>query len=132
MTIMTDYRYGMKKECETLKILQKKFGTDLKKTVGQFNRFDFINADTLIELKSRRCGVNTYPDTMVGLNKLNYAKKHPDKQIIFCFNFNEGLYYHMYTPDKEYSIREGGRNDRGKAEIKAYFFINSSDLLPIV
>ena len=128
---MADYIYGMKKECETLKVLQDKFGSDLKKTVGQYNRFDFINADTLIELKSRRCGINTYPDTMVGLNKLKYAKEHPDKKVIFCFNFNEGLYYHKYTPDKEYSIRQGGRNDRGKAEIKSYFFIKSNELTKV-
>lgn len=131
MTIMTDYRYGIKKECETLKVLQNKFGADLKKTMGQWSRFDFINHKTLIELKSRRCSVNTYPDTMVGVNKLEYAKKNPDKQIIFCFNFDEGLYYHEYSADKEYSIREGGRNDRGKAEIKSYFFINTDDLTPL-
>ncbi len=131
MTILTDYRYGMKKECETLKVLQEKFGSDLTKTVGQFNRFDFISSNCLIELKSRRCGVNTYPDTMVGLNKLTYARKHTDKKVIFCFNFNEGLYYHIFNQEKEYSIREGGRNDRGRAEIKSYFFINSTDLLPI-
>ena len=127
----TDYSYGMKKERETLKILQEKFGESLKKTIGKYNQFDFINDDTLIELKSRRCGVNTYPDTMVGLNKLEYAKKNLDKKIIFCFNFNEGLYYHQYCPDKEYKIRDGGRTDRGKAEIKPYFFINSNDLIKV-
>ena len=128
---MTDYNYGMIKEYETLKVLQDKFGSDLKKTVGQYNRFDFISSDCLIELKSRRCGVNTYPDTMVGLNKLEYAKKNLDKQVIFCFNFNEGLYYHIFNTEKKYSIRKGGRCDRGRAEIKSYFFINSTDLIKV-
>ena len=131
MTILTDYNYGTKKECETLKILQDKFGNDINKTVGQFNRFDFVGSGCLIELKSRRCGVYTYPDTMVGLNKLEYAKKHPDKTVVFCFNFNEGLYYHIFNPDKEYSIRRGGRCDRGRAEYKSYFFINSTDLIKV-
>lgn len=128
---MSDYNYGMKKECETLKILQEKFGADIQKTIGQYNRFDFISSECLIELKSRRCGVNTYPDTMVGLNKLEYAKKHIDKKVIFCFNFNEGLYYHIFSPDKHYSIREGGRCDRGRSEIKSYFYINSTDLIKV-
>jgi len=131
MTILTDYNYGLKRECETLKILQEKFGSDLKKTVGQYNRFDFISSGCMIELKSRRCSVNTYPDTMVGLNKLEYAKKHTDKKVVFCFNFNEGLYYHIFNPEKEYSIRQGGRCDRGKAEYKSYFYINSADLLKV-
>jgi hypothetical protein len=55
--------------------------SDLKKTTGQYNRFDFISSGCMIELKSRRCSVNTYNDTMVGLNKLEYAKKHTDKKV---------------------------------------------------
>jgi len=131
MTILTDYRYGLTKENETLKDLKKKFGDNIEKTKGKFNRFDFTNGETLIELKSRRCYSNTYPDTMVGLNKYMYAMKNRDKEIIFCFNFNDGLFYHTFNPSLMYDMRKGGRTDRGKEELKDYFFIKTEHLTKI-
>jgi hypothetical protein len=123
MTVAEQIEYGAAKENELLKNIQNKFGIDLKKTIGRYNRFDFINADTLIELKSRRCNLKTYNDTMVGYNKIEYAKGHPDKQVIFCFNFNEGLYYHIYNRDAEYSIRDYNK--------KPYCFIPTDLLLKV-
>jgi len=98
--------YGLPKEDKVLKICQDQFDKNLVKTVGRFNRFDFTSDSFLIELKSRRCHVDTYPTTMVGYNKIEYAKKYPDKQVIFCFNFEgDQLYYHKYQPDKTYDIK---------------------------
>ena len=116
-------KYGLAKEHEVLKDIQNKFGSDLKKTSGRYDRFDFISSNVLIELKSRRCNVETYPDTMVGYNKIEYAKKHPDKSVIFCFNFENGLYYHEYKPDKKYNIRDFNN--------RPYCFIPKGDLLKV-
>lgn len=116
-------KYGLAKEHELLNDIKKKFGSDLQKTIGRYNRFDFISSSVLIELKSRRCNVETYPDTMVGYNKIEYANKHPDKSVIFCFNFENGLYYHEYNPDKKYNIRDFNN--------RPYCFIPQGDLLKV-
>ncbi len=116
-------KYGLAKEHEVLKDIQNKFGSDLQKTIGRYNRFDFISSSCLIELKSRRCNVETYPDTMVGYNKIEYANNHPDKSVIFCFNFENGLYYHKYNPEKKYNIRDFNN--------RPYCFIPKEQLLKV-
>ena len=70
----------------------------------------------------------TYPDTMVPISKLTYARLNPNKQAIFCFKFIDGLFYHVFDPKFEYRVAEGGRCDRGKPEINVYAFI-SNELL---
>ena len=46
---------------------------NLKKTV-KFSLTDFSSKDKLIELKTRRCGYNSFPTTIVGLNKCEHIK----------------------------------------------------------
>jgi hypothetical protein len=129
---MNDYIYGIHKENESFSKLQKQFGKTLKKVKGKYSRFDFEGENMLVELKSRRCSVKKFRDTMVGLNKLEYARKHPEKDIYFCFNFEEGLFYHKYDPEREYSVREAGRTDRGRDEMKTYFFIDCENLIKVL
>lgn len=123
----TDYAYGIDKEKSLIKTLSTQFG-DLKKSSNQYSLFDFSNNDCLVELKSRRCNHNTYPTTMVGNNKLNYAKNNPAKKFVFAFNFQDGLYYHIVDPKKDYIIRDGGGNGRA---IKPYVYIPIEDLTKI-
>jgi len=65
--------------------LKEKFNKEIIK--GEwFDFFDYRSIDNLylIELKSRRCVVNQYSDTMVGLNKIKYARKvYPNFQCFF-------------------------------------------------
>jgi hypothetical protein len=121
-----DLEFGNKSECEILKILQGKH-TIVEQTEPN-HPFDFLAGNTYYELKSRRCNHNTYPDTMIGYNKLQYARQYPDKDYVFLFKFNDGLYKHIFVPEKKYTLRQGGRHDRGKAEIKQYAYIPINDL----
>jgi hypothetical protein len=86
-----------------------------------------------IELKSRRCCKSTYDSTMFPLNKIKWANQKIDKyKFIFLFNFYDGLYKYDYTgDDKSYSLRNGGRQDRGIKEFKIYSYIPTKFLKKI-
>jgi hypothetical protein len=122
----SDYQYGIKKENTSLNKLSKVFG-ELKKSY-QYALFDFCNDEYEVELKSRRCKSNTYPTTMVGYNKLLYAKKHPNKKYVFAFNFEDGLYYHPIDLEYDYNIQEGGGYGRA---VKPYVYIPIEELTKI-
>lgn len=122
----TDLTFGRRCECEIMKILQEQHETVLQ--TEENHPFDFIAGDTYYELKSRRCNHNTYPDTMIGYNKIQYARQYPDKNYVFLFKFNDGLYKHHFAQEKNYTLRQGGRYDRGRAEIKQYAYIPVSEL----
>jgi hypothetical protein len=122
-----DFAYGINKEKDLIKTLSEKFGV-LEKCKNPYSLFDFYGQDCKVELKSRRCNHNTYPTTMVGNNKLNYAKKNPNTQYIFAFNFEDGLYYHKVDLQKDYIIADGGGNGRA---IKPYVYIPIEDLTKI-
>ena len=129
VNIATDLQFGLEAEDRVLSLLQNKVDINITPT-PQFHSFDYFcsSTDTYYELKTRRNKHNTYPDTMVGVCKLNYAKEHPDKKYVFLFNFTDGLYYHNWKKDKLYDIKMGGRNDRGRPEINQYFYIKVKDL----
>ena len=124
-----DYSNGMKSEISVLKILNE-FGFDVKKT-AKSHPFDFYNDENYFELKSRNVYKNTYPTTIIGLNKIEFAKK-TDKVCIFLFKFIDGLYFYIYDKDDiNNKINIGGRSDRGIDEYKPYFHIPISSLNPI-
>ena len=118
-----DLTFGIKNENEIITLLPP----DTVKTPSN-HPFDFLSGDTYFELKSRRCNHNTYADTMIGNNKILYAKQYPDKNYVFLFKFADGLYKHHFDPKKEYSVRQGGRCDRGRPEYKDYIFIPIEEL----
>ena len=89
----------------------------------QYNIFDLKNKKITAELKTRRVSKERYPDTMIGHNKICRALcDTTDMEYQFFFIFTDGLYVWDFHPD-EYSVRKGGRTDRGKDEIKDYAFI---------
>jgi hypothetical protein len=116
-----DFKLGLTQEDILLEVIKKKFGNDIVKTKLS-SIFDFKSETTLIELKTRRVKKDTYPDTMIGLNKIEYAAKS-DKEIYFAFQFIDGLYYWKYDKDVILNYRGGGRSDRGKCEYKPYCYI---------
>jgi len=132
-TLKTDLEFGKQKEDENLDMIRKAFDSNLQKSSDNFYVIDFSSKDCFIELKSRRCSKNTYPDTMIGINKIEFAKKS-DKPTYFCFSFTDGLYYWKFDESEEKDVinyREGGRLDRGKDEIKPYAYIKSEYLKKI-
>jgi hypothetical protein len=128
-----DRTFGGGKEDENLTLIRTAIDANLQKNSNLFYVIDFTSKDCYIELKSRRCEKNKYPDTMIGVNKIVFAEKS-EKPTYFCFSFTDGLYYWKY--DKEevkdaVSYRDGGRLDRGKDEIKEYAYIKCEYLKKI-
>ena len=126
-----DIYFGLQNEMFVMELLKKDY-PDIAKTPTTSHPYDFVttcdNQIIYFELKSRRCNSTTYPDTMIGYNKLQFAKLNPDKQFVFLFKFTDGIFKHHYDPNKEYTIRKGGRFDRNRPEVSNYAFIPISDL----
>jgi hypothetical protein len=128
---MTDYNFGKKSEEELYSLIKNTFDKTLKPKKEKYALFDFESANTAVELKTRRCTSNTYPDTMIGLNKIEYANRNSDKTIIFCFNFTDGLYYFKHQEEYDYNVKYGGRYDRGRKEVKKYCYIKRENLIKV-
>ena len=125
---LQDLKQGEQKEMILSEVIKNTFNLEtLTKTEG-FHPLDFIDGNNkYYEIKSRNCNHNTYPTTMIGLNKIEYIKKH-NLDCTFVFAFNDGNYYYCYNCDDELTISKGGRNDRGRPEFKQYVYIPISKL----
>ena len=109
-TFNTDYLVGRNSEEKYLPSLQKAFNDNtLTHTKLKTDIFDYVGDNKYIELKTRSFENTKYPDTMIGLNKIQYAKQNPDKEYYFVFAFTNGLYYWKYNDDDELNYRKGGR-----------------------
>ena len=86
---------------------------------------DFYSDKYEGELKSRTCSYNKYPTTMIGHNKLLNHKE--DKEYRYYFLFTDGLYRWKYNKD-QFTVKKGGRFDRGGAEVKQHAYIKIEDL----
>ena len=130
---INDLSFGLKKEISEIERIRNRFSNTLKPT-NNFFVFDYVSNECYVELKSRRNKLNTYPDTMVGKNKIDYAET-ADRPVYFVFSFINGLYYWKYNKEDilnggvRFSV--GGRCDRGKAEYKDYAYIKT-DILEMI
>ena len=70
-----DLNFGYLKEEEALETIQNKFSNSLQKVKNKYFVFDYSCDSCYVELKSRRNTHDKYPDTMVGKNKIDFAKK---------------------------------------------------------
>jgi len=126
-----DYSFGVQKEVELLPILRKFFSDETIIQLDRHNIFDYKGDNKYIELKSRNNSYNKYPTTMIGYNKIKKALE-VDEEVYFVFNFTDGVYYYQFDRDKELEIKQAGRNDRGRPEIKDYYFIPIEILKEII
>ena len=135
-----DKNYGDACENKAIVKLQLFFDNKLIK-LDYYNPFDFYNEkDLYIELKARRCQINTYESTMVGMNKINKAKilTRKNNNVYFCFYFTKtdytecDLYFWRFNllDFDNCQCKTGGRIDRGY-EIKKYCYIPVSLLTKI-
>jgi hypothetical protein len=131
MSKKEDLKFGLVSEEKELERLKKFFDKpQLKKVKEKYFVFDFACEDLYVELKSRRSTHDKYPDTMVGKNKIDYAK-HTTRPVCFVFSFTDGLYYWKYNESdigENVTFRKGGRFDRGRAEVSDYAYIKTSVL----
>lgn len=84
---------------------------------------------TNIELKSRTCKKDTYPTTMYPINKfrkqIDNLNNNKIQKAYSVFIFADCIAYYEITKDseKEVTIAEGGRSDRGYRESSTYAYI---------
>jgi len=129
--LQKDLKFGETKEESTKERLETYIGFPLEKQ--PYNAiFDYLSDEgkIAVELKSRRNTKNKYPTTMVGYNKIIEANKliKDGYTIFFAFQFTDKLCFYKYTDENENWIQKGGRVDRGRPEIKQYYFIPTSSL----
>ena len=121
-----DSKFGIEKENEYHELLKNKIDLSLEKNAYKYALFDYIGDKCFIELKSRRIGSTKYRDTMIGCNKLLFARNCA-KDVYFVFAFDDGVFYYKFN-NEHYDtgiIRSayGGRDNRGKDEKKPYCYI---------
>ena len=100
MLYQIDVDYGLENEKICQSKIEQFFNQKLNK-LDYYNDFDFTNNNNnlLIELKSRRCKITDYSDTMISISKINKAKKlikNKDKKIeiyFFFYYLQNDLYY---------------------------------------
>ena len=126
-----DYTFGIKKEVELLPKIKLFFNDETITQLDRLNVFDYKGDNKYIELKSRNNNYSKYPTTMIGYNKIKKALEL-NEDVYFIFSFTDGIYYYKFDRDKELEIKQGGRRDRGKNEIKDYYFIPIEILQKII
>lgn len=128
-----DRVYGLSEEARVLGTVKNRFGCDIVRTAGRFAGFDFVGSDCVVELKHRRIYSTTYPDVMISTIKITrmLAEK---RRCILLYSFRDGLFFIEVTPEavEHFTVREGGRCDRGKDERSQCTFIPAKMLQPLV
>jgi hypothetical protein len=117
MSIEKDLKFWTLNELEVKKYLESIWYN--VKVTDLTNIHDFIITKNKIkvnvELKTRRCDKDKYPDTLIGANKLWLAWDLFYKnweETIFFFKFTDWLYYINpldYLPKREYKLQRWGR-----------------------
>ena len=118
-----EYNKGKENEDNHFLFLQEYFNDPtLKQTTKKFSTFDYNSDNIIIELKKRNFDSNKYPDLMIGLNKIEKAKK-AKKDIFFIMDMDDGLFCYKYDINDKLNYRSGGRRDRKINEFKQYAYI---------
>ena len=126
MLYQIDVDYGLENERICQRKIEKFFNEEIIK-LDYYNNFDFSNSDNtiLIELKSRRCTINEYSDTMINISKINVAKKlsknkNKKIQIYFFFYYLQNeLFYWKYNDKIDLRV-DNNCNYRGIRKPYAY------------
>lgn len=120
-----DIKFGTEQEIKLFDTLKTYFNSkSLKPSKNKYALFDYESKSQMIELKSRYCCKDTYSTTIVGLNKIEYAR-NSDKKCYICFNFEDGLYYIKFNEKQfdNFAIKTISRKDRGCVENAKYVLI---------
>jgi hypothetical protein len=122
MFFKDSYDEGKKTEDKYFDFFKEHFNDPNLKQTNRFSTFDFSSDTITIELKKRNFKSDKYADYMIGLNKIEKAKKSK-KEIYFIMDFDDGLFSYKYNENDKLNYRTGGRRDRGINEFKQYCYI---------
>ena len=118
LTKINDLKYGLQMEEDLHKQFNHKFGK-LQRT-SQSDPFDYINNRFVVELKSRRCAINTHPSMMFNESKLRHACKHLQNglRVIFIWALRDNIWLWEMTKKNSFQFIIGTnvRVDRGEYE----------------
>ena len=119
-----DVEFGTRSELELFDSIKQKFNDITITKLTRFDPFDFIGDNKLIEVKTRKNRSDTYPTTMIGMNKIEYCK-NSERDIYFIFKFTDKIIYCRYNEVdfNNFEIKEMGRSDRGIKESSLYCLI---------
>ena len=127
----TDYNFGVNQESMSKINIERYLNTSLISR-GGYSIFDFDDgADLFVELKTRRIPHNKYPTAIIGANKIEIAKKNPDKTYWFVYKYQDGLFGIKYSEEFDsYETRSYSRGDRNDYDNKPQncYFIPTSAL----
>ena len=135
-TFREDYANGTQAEAQVFQRLRE-FLPNIKRTKAKCP-VDFVQSGEnkyLIELKTRTNAKDTYPTTLMPLNKLIYIQNRRDYTGIFLFNFTDGLFgvnVNDLVRDENYTVAPFRRNRRADFNdvSKLYLHINVDVLRP--
>ena len=122
MIFENDYNKGKMTEDEHFEFLKEHFNEPTLKQNKRYSTFDFNSDNITIELKKRNFDSTKYKDLMIGLNKIERAKKL-NKEIYFVMCLEDGIFSYKYSENDTLNYRVSGRRDRGFNEFKPYAFI---------
>jgi len=125
-TVKSETAFGKMSELKLECFMHNRF--QVKPTKNRYDHFDYQSDTMLIELKTRRCFKDSYPDFMMNSKKIEFAYCSL-KEIWFCFQFTDGLYGWKY--DRNLNLRSdiNGRTDRGMDERAHMYYIPSNLLI---
>ena len=134
---LADLRMGQLSEANTLQVLKKILGQDIRKSKKPYAVLDYYSScyKTKAEVKGRRNSKYKYPTTMIGENKIKEAQRLLEKgyEVFFFFDFTDKLcYFKISELDTLRSfLKMGGTYKRGLREWKLYRWVNVNDLTDI-
>jgi hypothetical protein len=132
-TFRSDYAFGTANEKKSHSILENHFNKTLHYRGGS-SIFDYDDGATFyLELKSRRIHHDTYDTTIIGANKVEYAKMNPSRTYWFCWNYEDGIYGIQFSNERfdgyEKKLYKRGERPDTKNTPQMCYFIPVSDLI---
>ena len=120
-----DYNQGKDNEIKMLPLIKVLLDDDtIRHTTKKYCPYDFVGDHKRIELKTRNNTKHKYSTTMISLSKILDAEC-ANLDYYFVFSFQDCNCFIKYDNKlfSKFEKKQGGRNDRGKAEMSQYVYI---------
>jgi hypothetical protein len=123
-----DLKFGFAQESQVIDKLSTHFNETCEPT-SRYCRYDAISPTKKFEIKSRRNKHDTYPTTLIPVDKTEI-----EGELYFVFNFTDGLYFIEYNKERfeKYEVRDiGAVRGGGVYTLKPHYLIDVADLTVI-
>tara|TARA_R110000824_G_scaffold41328_2_gene123022 strand:- start:55 stop:462 length:408 start_codon:yes stop_codon:yes gene_type:complete len=113
-----DYAFGNNGEKEVWNYVNKYLNIAACPSSYKWAKFDMEDENNLIEIKTRRASINSFPNFWFNASKLSF-NEGKNKHIWVCYNLTDGVYIFDFSKHQDNLILRKNlttRRDRGKAE----------------